>query len=198
MPVRLITAPALEPVTLREAKDHLRLEHDLDDLRVLSCMRAARMYAEKICWRGFLKQTYQLVESGFPDDDGLPFEQQGVELPRGNLVSITSVTYVDTAGATQTMAPADYVADQNVEPGRLRIAYGKVWPSTRDQFDAVKVTYLVGWDAVEVPEPVKQALLLLVAQMYENRTPEVTGPIVSQLSFAVDALLGPFRLSRLP
>ncbi len=196
MPLQPITPPADEPVTLTEAKNHLRLETAADDASVLVMISAARLWAEEHCWRGFVTQVWELVEPCFPDDAGLPAAREGFELPRGNLVSVASVKYIDSNGVEQTMPTADYTVDTVTVPGRVRRAYGKSWPSYRSQWDAVRIRYTVGWDVTSVPKPIKQALLLLISQMYEHRTPEVAGA-VSKVQFAVEALLGPYRLVRL-
>lgn len=185
----IATEPASEPVTLAEAKAHLRLEHDLDDAYIGTLIKAAREHAEKVCRRGFVSQTWTLTRSSFPAGEALP-------LARGTLASVESVEYVDASGTTQTMSTDDYDADTKSVPGRVVLRYGKSWPSARYQWNAVTVTFVVGTDAASVPAPVKHALLLLVSQMYEHRTPEITGTIVSAVSFAVDALLDPFRLVR--
>jgi uncharacterized phiE125 gp8 family phage protein len=197
VPVRLITATTEEPVSLADAKAHLRLEHELDDAVVLSLVKAARQYLEEACWRGFCLQTWERTESCFPADVCLPFERQGLKLPMGNLVSVTSLKYIDPDGVERTaVAGTDYVVDSDNVPGRVRLAYGKSWPSVRSQWDAVRCRYVVGWAAADVPQPLKQALLLLVSQMYEHRTPEVTGTIVTSVQFAVNALIAPYRLVR--
>lgn len=188
MPLVLVTPPAEEPITLQEAKEHLRLEHSLDDGYVSALIQAARQYVEEVCWRGLVTQTWELILDGFP-------ECGRVELPRGNLASVESVSYVDPAGAQQMLAASEYVADSASVPGRIVLAHGRAWPSTRCQWDAVRVRYTVGWVPADVPRPVKQALLLLVSQMYEHRTPEVFGAL-SKVDFAVDALIAPYRLVR--
>jgi uncharacterized phiE125 gp8 family phage protein len=249
---RLVVPPVGEPITLQQAKDHLRLEHGLDDNSVPALVTAARQYVEEVCWRGLLRQTWELVLCGFPWDCGF------VELPRGNLASVESVSYVDLSGGTQTWNASNYSVDTGSVPGRVLPAWGTSWPSTRDQWDAVVIRYVVGWrrddpaftasgsyasgDRVRpttpdgysyeaqgagaagaepswpttvgntvvsgavtfrnmgladpVPTPIRQAMLLLISQMYEHRTPEVVGTIVSQVQFAVDALLSPYRLLR--
>lgn len=189
MLVRVVTAPAAEPVSLAEAKDHLRLEQAEDDAYVTTCVQAARQYIEEVCWRGVVTQTWELVLDGFPCD-----EEQ--ELPGGNLGAITSVTYTDADGATQTLASSVYEADTVSVPGRILLAYNESWPSTRSRWNSVRVRYTVGWGVADVPAPIRQALLLLVAQMYEQRVPEVTGASIGKLEFAVDALLAPYRLVR--
>lgn len=194
MPFFVVTAPASEPVTLAEAKSHLRLEIGDDDADVNRLIAAARLWAEEYCWRGFVTQVWELVDEQFPNDSCLPVAREGFKLPRGNLVSVASVKYIDVNGVEQTLAGSEYTVDTVSEPGRVRRAYGKSWPSYRSQWDAVRIRYTVGWSGANVPAPIKQALLLLIAQMYENRVPEVTGTIISKVGFAVEALLQPYRL----
>lgn len=187
---QLITPPAAEPVTRAEAKNHLRLETDLDDDDVDRLIVAARQWAEEYCWRGFVTQVWEFVADEFPSCD------DGFKLPRGNLAGVTSVKSIDANGVEQTMSSGDYSVDSTREPGRLRLGYGKSWPSSRSQWDAVRVRYTVGWSADQVPAPIKQAVLLLIAGMYENRAPEVSGTIVSPLQVVtVKALLESYRLS---
>jgi uncharacterized phiE125 gp8 family phage protein len=191
MRLHLVTPPATEPVSLAEAKAHLRLEPEqtAEDAYLAVLIQAARQYAEEVCWRGLVTQKWEAVLEGFSGAE--------MELPRGHLDSIVSVTYVDEAGVVQTVAPATYEADTVSVPGRLLLAYGQSWPSARAQWNAVRVRYTVGWAAAEVPATIRQALLLLVAHLYEQRTPEVVGTIVSPVRFAVDSLLSPYRLVRL-
>ncbi len=186
---RLISQPASEPVTLAEAKDHLRIEHELDNAFITLVVKAAREHAEKHCWRGFVTQTWELVAERFPEKDFIC-------LPKGTLASVTSVKYLDTDGAEQTLATSEYLVDTTSAPPRIRLAYGKSWPATRDQYNAVVVRYVVGSTVDAVPAPVKAAILLLAAQMYEFRTPEVLGTIVSKVGFTFDALLSSYRLRR--
>lgn len=220
MPYRVITAPDGEPISVDEAKDHLRLDTAEDDVYVSALITAARQYTEQVCWRAMLTQTLELVLPGFLGADRLelyspqrfsPPEGYAwgfsnldrsyrftdyIELPFGNAGTLASdaVKYIDDTGVQQTLAAATYTLDDVTAPGRLRLAYGKQWPNTRAQWDAVRITYPVGWAVGAVPSPLKQAMLLLISQMYEHRTPEVAG-IISPVQFTYDTLLGPYRLN---
>jgi uncharacterized phiE125 gp8 family phage protein len=189
MRLRVVTPPSSEPITLAEAKKHLRLEGDEDDDYVGTCILAARQHVEEVCWRGVVTQTREAVLERFPDGEA-------AVLPGGNLQSIDSVTYLDAAGDPRVMEDTEYETDDVSVPGRLVLAHGAAWPATRCQWDAVRVRYVVGWDVADVPAPIKQAVLLLVSQMYEHRTPEVMGGTPGKVDFAVDALLAPYRLVR--
>jgi hypothetical protein len=233
VPARLVTAPETEPVSVAEAKAHLRLDADDDDATVAALIQAARQHVEKTCRRGLVTQTWELVLERFPlrvldftryhlfpggvvgQPPGLlshhshPRDPYGsFELPEGALAKLVdgsgnplspvlSVKYIDGAGVEQTLAEGtDYVVDSVDEPGRVLLAYGKSWPATRAQWDAVKVRYTVGWSVEDVPQPIKSAMLLLVSQLYEHRTPEVIGAVISKVQFAVDNLLAGYLLVR--
>jgi hypothetical protein len=230
MPVRLVTPPVEEPVTLEQAKSHLRLDTSLDDAYVAALIIAARQYIERVCWRALLLQTWELTLGGFrgPDRFDLapdwrpssnPFLAQGsavmwaastsayrfmpyLELPRGHLATAPAVaiTYLDENGATQTLSSAVYrvegtANDQHL--GRIWLARNQQWPNTDSQFDAVKVQYTVGWDTpADVPFPIQQAILVVLAQMYEHRTPEIESRL-SESEFTSTALISPYRFNRI-
>lgn len=236
MSLRLVTPPSAEPVSLVEAKAHLRLEETVDDTYVATLIAVARQHIEKICWRGLLSQVLELTLPsfrgadkfelmpvyGFGGGDGLisggiagayrgliPFQshrfQPFIELPRGHLAAAPAIaiTYLDEAGALQTLSPTRYViqgqgSDEMCGRVWLNVNGGYSWPNTLDRFDAVKITYTVGWAAAaDVPAAIKQATLLLISQLYEYRTPEAPGRYTAVMEFSVDALLGPHRFVRL-
>lgn len=227
MPVQLITPPASEPVTLAEAKAHLRLETALDDDYVNTLIGAARQYIEQVCWRGLVTQTWELVLESFTGEDTLELGTRGrrygsgqssfnelprgnlsssgflpwIELPKGNLGTVTSIKYIDTNGTQQTLAGTEYTVDAVEVPGRVRLAYGKFWPPTQwPRWDAVRIQYTVGWAVAAGiwagPTAIKQAMYLLISQLYEHRSPEVIARGIVQIQFSADALLAPYRLNR--
>jgi len=212
----LVTAPASEPVTLAEAKTQLNLEIPDDDTFVSELIKTARQYVEEVLSRALFTQTWGLYLDAFPPSCGYgvslgycpPAPRPGVDpraiaLPRGQLTvlamaapAVSSVKYIDSAGTLQTLvADTDYIVDTVSVPPRVIPAYGKNWPAARCQWNAVQVVYAVGWvDTASIPAPLKQAILLLVSQMYEHRTPEVIGTIISKVQFTFDALLAPYRI----
>jgi len=224
VPARLITPPVGEPLTLAEAKAHLRLDAALDDAYVQALITAARQYTEEVCWRGILAQTWELVLPGFLGEDRFELGERSrrhfylpvgyewsnadrayrflpyMELERGQLttaLAVDAVKYIDPNGVQQTLDPSVYTVDNVRAPARLQLAFGQNWPNTRDQWDAVRIQYQVGWaDEASTPMPLKQAMLLLVSQLYEHRTPEVAG-VITPVQFAYDALIAPYRLNRI-
>jgi uncharacterized phiE125 gp8 family phage protein len=201
MALKLYTAPTDEPVTLNEAKLHLRIDTSPisahpDDTMVTALIKAARHSCENFQNRSYITQTWTLYLDSFPDGDY-------IEIPKPPLQGVVELAYKDTAGTLQTvsfldpsgspqLAITDYMVDVAHEPGRLYLKYGKSWPSTYDEAQAVQVQFLCGYgDAADVPEEVKQAMLLTVAQLYENR-----GDIAvdANIDRAIEALLWPDRV----
>lgn len=162
-------APATEPITTAEAKTHLRISHTDDDTYIDTLVKTARLTLENIVRRAFVTQTRISRYDAFPD----VFEHQ-----RAPLVSVTTLTYTDTNGDSQTLGASFYTVDANTDPGRIVPAYGTFWPSTRDIPNAVVLTYVCGYGAASaVPETVKTCLKRLVSHWYDNREPVVIGTI---------------------
>ena len=93
------------------------------------------------------------------------------------LSSVTSITYLDTDGATQTLAADQYVVDAISQPARISRAYNVDWPDTRVQNNAVKVRFVAGYGvASAVPQCIKSWMLIRIATLMENRQQIVIGP----------------------
>lgn len=148
-------------------------------------IKSARQYAEQLLGRYLITQTIDLYLDEFP----------GWEINLRPLQSVSAITYVDTAGATQTLSAADYIVDSTGTPARITPAYGVSWPSTRDQVNAVKVRFVAGYGAASaVPQCVKNWMLMRIKTLYETRD-SVTfqnGTAVFPESY-VDGLLDPER-----
>src|SRR4051812_14255213 len=119
---RLVTAPNTEPVTLAEAKTHLRVTAADDDTYITALIKGARQHCEVVLNRALLQQDWDLFFDCFPDV---------IRVPMPPLQSITSVKYIDLSGTLQTLDPTGYAVDKNFEPGRIKPAYGTSWPSIR-------------------------------------------------------------------
>lgn len=183
MSLALVNGPTTEPITLAEAKQHLRLGEDVldDDELIAGLIRAAREYCEKETNRAFFTQTWRLSLDRFPLDDV-------IELPRPPIASVEQVAYIDESGVQTPYT--DYTLDTDHAPPRLIRNYGLCWPSTRCQRNAVMIMFIAGADDVaDVPESIKQAMKLLIGHWYENREAVVTGTISTALQMTVDALL---------
>lgn len=156
-------APTEEPVTRAEAKLHLKQDTSDEDSLVDLYIVAAREYCETETARQFITATYTVKFDRFPTV---------IRLPLPPLGSVTTVAYVDTSGDSQTLTvTTDYVVDSNSLVARITPAYGTSWPSTRDQPNAVTVTYITGYGAASaVPYAAKAAVLMVVGDLYAHRS----------------------------
>ena len=200
MGLSLVTPPTLDPVSLAEAKTHCRVDSTDDDGLLAGYLLAARQHAEQYTRRAFLSQTWRLtLDDDWPQavNRCTTYVRDRVVLPRPPAISVTSVQYIDTAGATQTLAVDQYklvlldTGEAAIDP-----AYGVTWPAVRRESAAITVTFVCGYgvNPGDLPEPIRQAMLLLIGHWYENREAVNVGNIVSALPFAVEALLGPYRI----
>jgi uncharacterized phiE125 gp8 family phage protein len=196
MSIEITVLPTEEPVTLTEAKAHLRVTGTDDDTYITSLISAARQRAETYISRAICEQTLAYSLDAFPTE---------FALPRAPVSSITSITYTDEDGNTgQVLSDSLYQsnivgsADNKISP-----AVNQSWPSTQSStYNAVTVTYVAGWDnptaspiVRPLPTPIKQGILLMIGEMYENREESVVGLPVFKMPTTSAALLAPFRLS---
>lgn len=187
MDLTLVSAPAEVPVSLAEAKSHLRVLTADEDALITSLVLAATAHLDGrsgILGRALVTQTWELRLDGFPDC---------LELPLPPLQSVTSIKYLDDTGTETTLDPSAYVVESGHYFGRIRPAYGLTWPVPRDESGAVRVRFVAGYGgAAAVPAPVRHAILLLVGHWWINR--EAAGEEQFVHPFAVDALTLPFRV----
>jgi uncharacterized phiE125 gp8 family phage protein len=159
-----ITEPTVEPVSTTEAKLHLRIDHSTEDTYIASLIKAARLYVESIVGRALVTRTYTAKLDAFPSS---PFY-----LPYPPLATVGSIKYTDDDAVTLTFASSNYTVDLYSEPGRVILNSDATWPSvTLADINGVEIVYTAGYGAAgsNVPELFRQAILLLVAHLYENR-----------------------------
>jgi uncharacterized phiE125 gp8 family phage protein len=136
----MTTPPVAEPMTTDELKLHLRVDHSNDDDLIAYLLRAAREYCEVLQGRAYIVRTYAMTF-----DNGWPVEIFSVPYPP--LVSVSSITYLDADGDTQTLATTEYTVDTKTEPARIYEAYNKTWPTIRDVRNTITVTFIAGYAA---------------------------------------------------
>lgn len=183
MSLQRTTAPSIDPITLAEAKLHLRVDHSDEDALITALIAAAREACEHRTGRTLITSGWTLTLGGFATE---------IPLLMPPLVSVTSVTYKDTAGATQTLSSGLYEVDRARGVPLIVAAPGASYPDTYAGRNAVTVVYTAGYGATanDVPVGLKQWMLLAVTDMYENRSISSDKPVIRQ-NFA-DSLLDPF------
>ena len=164
MPLTLqqTVAPTDEVWDLHEVKALLRIDTSDEDALLFAMLQAGIAYVETVTDRQLLPATWKLYLDAFATE---------IRLPRPPTTSITSVEYLDTAGNLQTLATTEYQTDLVSEPARIRLAEGKSWPSVQaDTLNVVHITYVSGYaDADNVPQPLRQAVSMIVGDLYEHR-----------------------------
>ncbi len=179
-------------VSLADIKAHLRLGHAEEDARVTAALQAAQAALDGpsgaldgFCIR---RQTWRSFHDGFPAS-GAP-----LELPLRPVASVTSVTYLDAAGAAQTLPLAGSLAFADARGSFLLLADGQDWPDTMaGRPDAVRVEAVYGHEDQDVPADILQAVRLLAAHWYENGAAAAFGGGFGQLPMGVEMITANHR-----
>lgn len=188
MSLKLITAATTYPVSLSEAKLHLRVDGADEDTLVTALITAATEMAEQETGRALMAQTWELTLDAFPD---------AFELTRTPVQSVTSVKYYDTNGAQQTLSAGAYALStaNDFESATIAPVVNTTWPTAQDRIDCVAVRFVAGYSTV--PEPVKQWIKLMIGAMYDNREADsISVGTPTRLRF-VDRLLDRYRINML-
>lgn len=151
-----ILTTATAPLSLSDAKAHLRVLHDADDVSIQGMVNAAWSDIEGRVGRAYREMTGVLELPEFPDGP--------IYLPRPPLVSVQSLTYVDSAGDAQTYT--DFRLDTRSVPGSIHPEIGQTWPATQTRHDAVSVAFTTG--AVTVPDDLTFAAMLWLEVEYHE------------------------------
>lgn len=187
----LITAPAETPVSLAEAKAHLRVDHDDDDALITALITAAVGHFDG--WSGVLGRALvtQTWRQDYPS-----LSHCGLRLPLGPVASVGSITYLDTAGVEHTLPEDQYTLVVDALGGIIMRASANVlWPLTTCRPVAASVTFVAGSAAAAVPAPIKAAILLMIGHLYANRE-AVSDTAMTEVPMAVNALIAPYRRVR--
>lgn len=211
--LNLISAPEVEPVSVDDLKQYLRLDTSADDNLLPGFIQAAREMAETMLWRTLVTTTWELVFDTFPpfgyssraaveyavnqipfgSDRGywLNVSQNLIELPNPPLQSVTSITYLDQSNTWKTLDPSNYVVSVG-DPGQIQPKYASIFPITLPgMLSSVKVQFVAGYgdDATALPASVKTAIMLLAAHLY-NRRDAVSEKSYTEVPMGVANLLG--------
>lgn len=183
---RMVTAPAQEPLTLAEVKEHLQYTAADQDAYITRLISFARDYCEGHTKRAIASQTREATYDYFPDTIKL----------RPNVTSVTSVTYLDADGVSRVLSPLDYLLDNAAGSSAhwCLLMPGKAWPATQSgRANAVVVRYVAGYASQQdIPMALKQWMLLQIGNMFANRESVITGTIVGEI--AINTLLDPYRV----
>ncbi|MFN3349651.1 head-tail connector protein [Pseudorhodoplanes sp.] len=184
----LLTPPALEPVSLSDAKHFLRVEHDNDDDLIGSLIVAARMQVELQTRRALIDQTWRLIRDVWPRSGRLPI----LPVP---LKAVTAIRVFDADGTVHALDPEDFDIDFGSAPAVLGFARGAVRAPGK-LTAGIEVDIAAGYGAApdEAPEPLRQAIRMLTAHWYEHRGVIGASGEVAPIPASAAALIAPFRV----
>lgn len=196
MTLKLITDADTEPLTLVQAKRHLRVDHSHEDDDISDAIVAARKKAEHLTGRSLTTQVWERVLDAFPSAEielGVPPANA-----QHRVLTIGSLKYIDAAGVEQTMDAADYSLDADTPPGWLlpSEALG-VWPTTLDTTNAVRVRFTTGYssDQDKGRALLRSWMRMEVGNLYKLREGIVAGVSVAELPNQYhERLLDPYRI----
>ncbi len=212
----LVTPPVIKPVSLAEVKAALDIGYTAKDDLINGLVAAATTYLDG--WTGVLGRC--LCEQTWRQD----FDdfRSCLRLPLFPVQSVSSIKYVDTGGAQQTIDANSYALREDALGAYVRFSTDYSFPPLNAEGAAVGVEYVAGYldtpaaDAVEadpeadppveaaaavprssnVPEAIKQAMHMMIRQWFDNPSNAVVGVTVAPMPMAVDALLAPYRRVR--
>ncbi len=191
MALVLTSGPLSEPVTVAEAKAHLRIDSASEDVLIASLILTSRLHVEAALGLALIDQTWMLTLDRWPPGGG-------IELPIAPLQAVTEVRVRDAAGTPSVVPPTAYLVDIASKPPRL------VWNTTAPPLPSRAINGIefdlaagFGTTAESVPAPLKHAILMLTAHWYEHRDPVEIGSTAAHIPDAVSDLIQPFRKFRL-
>jgi uncharacterized phiE125 gp8 family phage protein len=190
MKYQIYSQPAVEPISLSEAKDHLRIDGTDEDTYLATIITAARRYCEQYCNRAFITQTWKQYPTVFTD---------GMKLSINPVQSVSSITYYDVDGASQTLASNQYQVDLSADICRVYEAVNVDFPDVQDEkINPITITYVSGYGdaATDVPMDIRHAIKFMIAHFFQNREGVNVMQSVSNIPMpeSVKVLLNNYRL----
>jgi uncharacterized phiE125 gp8 family phage protein len=198
-----IADAAVEPLSVQDARNYLRVEVPDDDALIADMITAARLECERMNNRSFITTTWKLILDYLPfvggyglwqgPSDRLIADDGAITLPMPPLIAISSLTYIDQGGVSRSIDVSPTSPDVIVSagtPGRFYPAYGRFFPFAQPRPAAVEITYTAGYgpNPADVPRNVVLAMRMLVSHYYEHRTtdapvPEAVSNLLSSTSW---------------
>jgi uncharacterized phiE125 gp8 family phage protein len=184
----LLTGPAIEPVTLADAKSYLRIEHAADDDALAALIAGARIHVESQTRRALITQVWRLTRDAWPADGRLA-------VTPSPLRALVAARIYKLDGTTLALPAAAFSADTAGAPGLLAFAPGTFAAPGR-VLAGIELDVEVGYGPApsDVPQPLRQAIRALTAHWYEHRGVAAVGAAVAGLPESVAALIRPYRV----
>lgn len=202
MNLRLVTAPAQEPITLNEVQGQVRLiDLSSESETVQRMIIAVRERAEAVTRRSLISQQWELSLDKFPLNSDKLF------LPLPPLQTVDLITYFDTNNVETILDASAYRVEVSSEPGYIKPVYNNVWPIALNDTDVIKIKFTCGYGPIgektstNIPKAIEQWMLLNIANLFENRESVIIGngreAVIDLTQTLADGLLESYRIHRL-
>lgn len=161
--VQIIAKPPRAPVTVKEARDQLRIFHQEQDNLIARLIYAATQTAEQTMQRALITRKIEAYLPRF-----LPI----IYLRWPPLIDVEKIEYLDPQGVQQLLDPAIYFVEKYTAPASITPLPGEFWPGADQHPHAVTITYSAGYGeyGTDVPEDIRAAILAVVNAMYDNQS----------------------------
>jgi uncharacterized phiE125 gp8 family phage protein len=191
MALVLTAAAEAEPISLAEAKAHLRVDSSNEDALLSSLIATARMFVERVLGLALVTQAWSYYLDFWP-------RSCCVTLPIFPVQAVTSIKVHDGEGGSTTLEAESYAVDVLSQPARLVLRSAALSVATRE-LNAFEIAFTAGYgdEADDVPQPIRHAITLLVAHWFERREPVVLGALPQEVPATVAGSLLPYRRVRL-
>lgn len=185
--MKIITPPALEPISLELAKSHLRVTDASEDALISMYIKSAREVVEHRIGRALINQTLEFTLDKFPCGS--------IKFPISNVYEIASIKYINSVGTETTLDASNYSLDSYSLINKIIPAYGFSYPAVLAIDNCIKIQFKAGYgaDAETVPSNVIAWMLLAIGSMYANRETVIDGRISELPRTFFDGLLDSVR-----
>jgi|TARA_R100000329_G_C7618265_1_gene219703 uncharacterized phiE125 gp8 family phage protein len=212
----ITSAASSDILTTAEAKTHLRVTHSAEDTYIGTLIKVATSFAEKYCGGNFINTSYTMTMEDWKDVfvsnanlattsnilksytyslGGYYSPYTGLAqifLPKAPISSVASIAYFDSDNSSQIWSSSNYnVINPENQKGFIEVVDGQDFPSIYSRADAVNIAFVSGYGAAssDVPDPIKQAVLLIIGNLYEKRE-----DMVHRMPTTSEYLLEPYRI----
>ena len=173
--------------TTAEAKDFLKVDTTADDTLIDNLIKAATQSCEEYTNQYFLDTLVSQYSDNW---------LEVYRLYKSPVSEITHIKYYDSTDTLQTLTASNYILDNVSKPARIGLAVDGELPTLADRINAVEVKYTVGYgeNSTDVPDGIKQAVLLTIGNWYENRQTVITGRTATELPLSSQYLLNQYKI----